>query len=81
MNSVTSSLFMMKYNFYQNNIQQYSVVKLITIISHTCLVEDITTLKRAWVSKTDIYPLTNHDVYGEWAYCKTNQKIANRKCL
>jgi hypothetical protein len=81
MNSVTNSLFIMKYKFHKKYIQQYARVKLITIISNSCLIEDITTFKRIWVSKTDIYPLTNHDLYGHWKYCKITQKIANKKCL
>jgi len=67
--------FMLKYNFYNDNINQYSKVKLITIINMMCLIEDIKTKNREWVMRTDIYPIKDHDVYGFWKYDQYFQNI------
>ena len=68
----------MKHNFHENEIKQYSKVRIITIINDACLVEDINTLNRLWVMKYDIYPLNNHYLSGFWEYSKYYQNIANK---
>ena len=67
--------FMLKYNFYNDNINQYAKVKLITIINMMCLIEDIKTKNREWVMRTDIYPINDHDDYGFWKYDQYFQNI------
>jgi len=67
--------FMLKYNFYEENIKQYSKVKLITIINGVCLIEDVNTGNREWVMRCDIYPIKDHDVYGNWAYDEYFQNV------
>ena len=75
MTSIADTIFMMKFNFYQKNIKQYSKVKIITIINNSCLVEDINTLNRCWVMKYDIYPL-NNILYEYWEYSQHYEEIA-----
>lgn len=75
---ISNTLFMMKFNFYEKDIKQYSKVKIITIINNACLVEDINTLNRVWVMKYDIYPLNNYDYYGYWEYSDYYQKIVDK---
>lgn len=72
---------MMKFNFYENDIKQYSKVKIITIINNSCLVEDIKTNKRAWVMNYDIYPLNNYDLGGYWIYMQYYNDIAKQQKL
>lgn len=82
MSSILDNYFMMKYNFYSNNIPIYSKVKFITIINDSCLIEDINTKNRIWVMKSDIYPLCNKDNldnYGDWIYCEYFHNIAKNK--
>lgn len=71
--------FMLKYDFYQENIKQYATVELITIINDACLIEDIDTKNREWVMKYDIYPLTDHDNYGNWSYNESLQQLVRCK--
>jgi hypothetical protein len=71
--------FMLKYNFYEVNIKQHAIVELITIINTACLIEDINTKKRQWVMKNDIYPLTEHDNYGDWSYNDSFQQLVRCK--
>ena len=71
--------FVLKYNFYEKDIKQYSKVKVITIINNSYLIEDIKTKKRAWVMRYDIYPLTNHDYYGSWAFDEIFQNEISEK--
>jgi hypothetical protein len=75
--SFKDTIFMVKFNFYENkNIPQYAKVKVITIINNACLIEDINTFERAWVMNYDIYPLNEYDIYGEWEYSKYYDEIA-----
>jgi hypothetical protein len=76
MSSISDTLFMIKYDFFKKeDIPQYAIVKIITIINMACLIEDIKTLKRTWVMKYDIYPL-NNNLGGYWEYSKIHDKIA-----
>ena len=75
MTSVLDSVFIMKYDFYNNEIKQYSKVKIITLINNAYLVEDINTKKRIWVMKYDIYPISNHDCCGYWEYNENFQQL------
>ena len=79
--SVLESSFMLKYNFYEKNIAQYAKVKIITLINDAYLIEDVTTKNRAWVMYYDIYPLYNHDLYGDWVYSEVYQNIAKKHNL
>jgi hypothetical protein len=72
---------MLKYNFYENEIKQYSKVKLITIINDVSLIEDVNTKNRLWVMHYDIYPLDNHDLYGNWIYDEHFQNIAKSRFI
>lgn len=77
--SMLNDYFMMKYDFYKKTIPRYSRVNFITIINNCCLVENISTKKREWVAKSDIYPLCNInklDVIGDWSYSEDFHKIA-----
>jgi len=77
MSSISDTLFMIKYDFFKKeDIPQYAIVKIITIINMACLIEDIKTLNRAWVMKYDIYPLNNNNLGGYWEYSKIHDKIA-----
>jgi len=72
---MSDTVFIMKYDFYKDNINKHSKIKVITLINKAYLVEDIITNKRAWVMKCDIYPINNHDKYGEWSYDEEWQKL------
>jgi hypothetical protein len=77
MSSISNTLFMIKYDFFKKeDIPQYAIVKIITIINMACLIEDIKTLKRTWVMKYDIYPLNNNNLGGYWEYSKIHDEIA-----
>lgn len=73
--TVLNSIFIMKYDFQNNEIKQYSKVKIITLINNAYLVEDINTKKRLWVMKYDIYPISNHDYSGFWEYNEKFQQL------
>jgi len=75
MPSVVDSTFILKYNFYENDIKQYAKVNIITIINNSCLIEDLNTKKRKWVMKYDIYPLEKHDYSGYWEYNEYFQNL------
>lgn len=76
MSSISDTNFMMKFNFYNDKIPQYSEVRIITIINNSCLIEDIHTKNRIWVMKYDIYPLSNYDNNGFWEYNSYYDEIA-----
>lgn len=83
MTSIKDSYFMMKYNFYKekDGIPEFAKVKYIISINNYCLVEDVFTKKRAWVSRYYIYPL-NVTYYGDgWEYSERFEKIAIDKKL
>jgi len=78
---ITNYDFMMKYNFHQDVIPQYSKVKYINCTYHSCLIEDYNTKKRKWIMRCDIYPLCpkdEYDRYGEWSYNEDFNNIAKR---
>jgi hypothetical protein len=81
MTSITDMFFMMKYNFYEDNIPQYAKLIYITAINDQWLVEDVITKNRAWVAKYDIYPLNNLSYYNYWDYSKEYEDIAIIKKL
>lgn len=74
--SVSDEYFMVKFDFFKDDIKQYAKVKIVAIINMACLIEDIETKKRVWVMKYDIYPLSNNIYYGYWEYSKTYDDIA-----
>jgi len=79
--SVSDTIFMLKYNFYEKDISQYSTVRIVTIINTACLIEDLKTKKRVWVMKYDIYPL-NQTYYGDfWQKCSISEEIARKHGL
>lgn len=67
--------FIIKHNFKDKIIPQYSLVKYLTCINRCCLVEDIITKKREWLMDYDIYPIKDHDRYGTWEYYKNYQDL------
>ena len=69
--SVSDEYFMVKFDFFKDDIKQYAKVKIVAIINMACLIEDIETKKRVWVMKYDIYPLSNNIYYGYWEYSTT----------
>jgi hypothetical protein len=75
MSSAINSTFVVKYDFYKNDIPQYAKVIIITLNNNSYLVEDINTQKRAWVMRYDIYPFKNHDPYGEWEFNEKYQML------
>ncbi len=82
MQSISDTYFMVKYKFFEKDgIPQYSIVKIEAIINDYCLIEDIKTLKRAWVAKYDIYPINNNNMGGFWEYCKVFDAIIKEKEL
>ena len=72
--SVSDEYFMVKFDFFKDDIKQYAKVKIVAIINMACLIEDIETKKRVWVMKYDIYPLSNNIYYGYWEYSKTTKQ-------
>lgn len=79
--SIENTIYMMKFNFYKNDIRQYAKVRIVAIINNACLVEDIITKNRVWVMKYDIYPLNNHDMGGYWTYSQYYTDIAKQEKL
>lgn len=81
--SILNNLFIVKYNFYENIIPQYTLVNYITSINDMCLVENVITKNRVWCNKYDIYPLCknklDYDNYGCWIYNKIYNDIADNK--
>ena len=57
--------FRMKYNFYETDIKKDAIVEYVTCINEMCLVEDIQTKNRAWVSRRDITPLEKIPFYND----------------
>jgi hypothetical protein len=68
METIFDTTFIMRYNFYQTIIKQYSLLKYITSSNDSCLIEDIETKTRLWVMKRDIYPINNDELYKIWEY-------------
>lgn len=68
METIVDTTFIMRYNFYQTIIKQYSLLKYITSSNDSCLIEDIETKARLWVMKRDIYPINNDELYKIWEY-------------
>ena len=67
--SILDKPFRMKYDFYEDSIKKDSILKYITCINDMCLVEDVETKNRAWVSRRNITPidkseLNNTDYWG-----------------
>jgi hypothetical protein len=79
--SLSNMIFMMKFDFNEDKIKQYSKVKIITIINNCCLVEDINTLERVWIMANYIYPLNYYDNGGCWVYSKIYDEIAKKQGL
>lgn len=79
--STSNMIFMMKFDFYENTIKQYSKVRLITLINDCCLVEDINTLERVWVMAYDIYPLNYYENGGYWVHSNIYEEIAKKQGL
>jgi hypothetical protein len=68
METLLESRFIMKYDFNQNIIKQYSTVKFIASNNDSCLVEDIETKNRLWIMKSYIKPIDNEELEKIWAY-------------
>ena len=81
MTSISNIYFMMKYDFYKNDIPQYAKVKFITAINDFWLVEDVITKNRAWVPNYDVYPLNNLSYNKYWNYSQYFEDIAISKKL
>lgn len=80
--SISYTYFMVKHDFFiKEGIPQYAKVKIIDIINNACLIEDLRTLKRAWVMKYDIYPINNNNLGGWWVFSKIQDDIAKEKGL
>ena len=80
MTLVSTSVFMMKFDFYAN-IPKYSKVKVINSFSDSCFIEDMNTGVRIYVNKYDIYPLSGCDNSGWWEYSSIYDEIAINRGL
>jgi len=82
MTSISDMYFMMKYDFFKDDIPQYAKLRIITVSNDFYLVEDINTKNRAWVAYYNIYPLNSiaFDNY-YWSYSQNFEEIAIRKKL
>lgn len=69
METIFDTTIIMRYDFYQTIIKQYSELKYILSSNDSCLVEEIETKTRLWVMKRDIYPINNDELYKIWEYC------------
>jgi|688.fasta_scaffold1049943_2 hypothetical protein len=50
-------------------INAHTIVNAITYINNAVLIENINDSdSRAWVMRTDIYPISDYDSYGIWEY-------------
>ena len=81
MTSINNIIYMMKFDFHEPNIKQYSKVKIITCINNAYLVKDIITNNRCWVMKYDIYPLNIYYDTGVWSYSSFYDEIAKKHNL
>jgi len=66
METILNTTFIMRYDFYQPIIKQYSELKYIVSNNESCLVEEIETKILLWVMKRDIYPKNNDELYKIW---------------
>jgi hypothetical protein len=62
---IENKRFIMKYGFYEPDIKKDAIVRFITCINYMCLVEDIETKERAWVSRIDIKPVIKDPFYND----------------